>query len=171
MKIIEGMKQIKDLTRKAEDLRKKVQKHHATTTLDNPEYGDAQQTRINGWIQAHSDILKEIRQLRYRIQMTNCSVDVSIELGGKTVTMSIAEWIHRRRDLAAMEKSMWDQLTDRNLQDGAFKNQAGDLVEVKVVRHYNPDQRDEMRELFASEPMAIDARLEVVNAVTDLVKT
>src|SRR5882672_7662203 len=99
MKLIQAMKKLKDLNAKAEDLRKKVSQNCADLSIETPMYKD-QATTVEGWIQAHGDILKEILSLRVAIQRTNLSTPVTVELDGKQVTKSIAEWIHRRRDLA-----------------------------------------------------------------------
>jgi hypothetical protein len=172
MKLIEALKQIKDLQRKAEDLRVKVQEHCAITSMETPTYGTAEEQRkkVAGWIQAHSDILKEVLRLRVAIQDTNLRTDVTIELNGKGVTKSIAAWIHRRRDLAHDEFSMWSLLTDKKIQEGVVQSPSGHPMEIKVVRFYDPEHRDNMRDLFSSEPSTIDAKLEIVNAITDLLE-
>jgi hypothetical protein len=41
---------------------------------------------------------------------------------------------------------------------------------VKVVRHFDPVKRDRMAAMYKSEPHEIDAALEVINAVTDLIE-
>lgn len=169
MKIIEGMKQIKELQRKASDLRSKVKAHCADMDFENPIYPD-QNAKIKEWIQAHSDLLKEILKLRYQIQKTNISTQVDIQLNGKAVTKSIAEWIQRRRDLAGEELQMWSALSDRGLKDGQFQESSGTFRDVKIRRYYDPEVRDQKKDLFASEPGLIDGRLEVVNAITDLVE-
>lgn len=171
MKIIEGMKKIKDLTKKADDLRNKIGLYCADLDYETPMYAD-QRKEVDGWLQAHGDILKEILALRVAIQKTNIETSVDIEIGGKTVTKTIAEWIHRRRDLATLDLAAWRKLSDRGLQEGALNSttQAGvPGREVRIRRYYDPKQRDERVELYTSEPMVIDARLEVVNAITDLI--
>ena len=97
MKIIEALKKTKDLQRKAEDIRTLIKNHSARSSLESDKYPE-QEKKIHGWLQSHSDILREILRLRIAIQRTNLNTSVSIELGDKTVTKSIAEWIHRRRD-------------------------------------------------------------------------
>jgi hypothetical protein len=169
MKIIEGLKQIKDLARKAEDLREKVGKHSAYMNFETPVYAD-QKGQVSEWIQAHTDILKEILRLRVSIQKTNISVPVTIEIGGRQVTKSIAEWIHRRRDLAKMDSEMWRKLTDRGLKEGQGINSMQQPIEVKIVRCYDPKERDNQMSVYDSEPSTIDAKLEIVNAVTDLME-
>ena len=169
MKIIEALKQIKDLERKANDLVVKVQKNSAYLSHETPAYTD-QKEQVHQWVQAHSDILKEILRLKIAIQKTNLETDVTIELAGKTITKSIAEWIHRRRDLAAAEQHMWSQLTDRGLKEGQLQQSVGDPIIVKIVRCFDPAERDKKIDAYMSEPVLVDSRLEIINAVTDLIE-
>ncbi len=169
MKIIEALKQTKDLQRKAEDLRGKVAKHSAYLSIETPTYPNQGQ-QVREWIQAHSDILKEILRLRTAIQRTNLATSVTIDLDGKSVTKTIAEWVHRRRDLAKLDQDMWKMLTDRNLKEGVMRQSTDQTIEVKLVRCYDPSEKDRMLESYTAEPTTIDGRLEIVNAVTDLIE-
>ena len=170
MKLIQAMKQIKDLQRKAEDLRGKISVQCAHMSFETPTYGDLQKEQVREWLQAHGDILKEILRLRVAVQRTNLQTKVTIELGGSAVEKTIAEWIHRRRDLAELAQEAWSKLTDRGLKEGVVKNSQGETFEAKIVRNYDPKERDGWLELYRSEPLTVDATLEVVNAVTDLVE-
>lgn len=170
MKLIQAMKQLKELTTKAEDLREKVKKFCADLTIETPTYPD-QRAQIASWIQAHGDIVKRIGELRLAIQRTNLATAVTIELDGKQVTKPIASWIHRRRDLAALEGAMWGQLSDRNLKEQNLQTAPGGAVtEVRIRRYFDPAERDTKRELYRGEPSIIDGTLEVVNATTDLME-
>lgn len=169
MKIIVAMKKIKDLQIKAEDLKKKVRDNSALMDFETPLYPD-QKKQVSGWLQSHSDIVKEILSLRISIQRTNLATDVTIGFGGLQVKKTIAEWIHRRRDLATLEQGMWLSLTDRGLKEGQVKESTGAVKTVKIVRFYDPEEKDRKAELYRSEPSQIDATLEVVNAVTDLLE-
>lgn len=168
MKIIEAMKKIKDLQIKADDLRKKVHTYCADQSHETAVYGEKQRDKIKEWIQAHGDIVKEILKLRVGIQRTNLATAVTIELDGKQVSKSIAEWVHRRRDLSELERSLWAGIGDRGLREGLIKGSTGDTTEVKIRRYYDAGERDKWVEAYRSEPSLIDATLEVVNAVTDL---
>lgn len=171
MKIIQAMKQLKDLAIKAEDLRGKVSTFCADLTIETPTYAD-QTRQVAEWIQAHSDILKEVLRLRTAIQRTNLATLVTIEVGGKQVTKLIAEWIHRRRDLAGHEMAMWAKLSDRGLKEQNVQTSPGGTVtEVRIRRYYNPAVKDQNVALYRSEPSVIDATLEVVNATTDLIES
>lgn len=171
MKIIEAMKQIKDLQIKKDDLVAKVQKHCADLDYETPVYPN-QTEQVARWIQSHSDILKEILSLRFLIQRTNIATKVTIELDGRAVEKTIAEWINRRRDLAEFERIMWASLTDRGLKEGLLpsSNPQEQRREVKIRRYFDPVLRDKNMELYRSEPSIIDRTLEVVNATTDLIE-
>lgn len=170
MKLIEAMKKIKDLQKKAEDIRGKVAVHCAHMSFETPVYGDKQRDQVREWLQAHGDILKEILRLRIAIQRTNLQTNVKVILGEVTVEKTIAEWIHRRRDLAKLAEEAWRKLTDKGLKEGKTQTSQGEIVEVKIVRNYDPRERDQQIEHFRSEPSTIDATLEVTNAITDLIE-
>lgn len=169
MKIIEALKQIKDLQRKAEDIKSKIEKHCADLDCETPIYPD-QKRQVSEWIQSHGDIIKEILSLRFRIQKTNVLTEVEIELDGKFVKKTIAEWIHRRRDLARLQESGWRALTDRGLKEGATYQltPSSPVTNVKRRLYFDPVERDKKIELYRSEPAKIDSTLEITNATTDL---
>lgn len=170
MKLIEAMKQNKELLEKADDLRKKVKTYCADLDFETPLYTDQKQ-QIREWMQAHSDVLKKVLELRTSIQRTNLATVVTIELGGKQVTKTISEWIHRRRDLANAELLMWAGLTDKGLKEGQAlpsTTPGAQPTPVKIRRYFDPVERDKMTELYRTEPGIIDRTLEVVNATTDL---
>lgn len=170
MKLIQAMKQLKDLAIKAEDLRGKAGQFSADLNIETPTYPD-QRRQIAEWIQSHSDLLKEILRLRVSIQRTNLATPVTIELDGKQVTKSIAEWIHRRRDLAKLEMDMWAKLTDRGLKEQNVQTAPGGAVtEIRIRRYYDPAEKDRKLALYRSEPSVIDSTLEVINATTELVE-
>lgn len=169
MKIIEGMKLIKELQVKADDLKAKVKLHCADLDFETPMYAD-QKAQISTWIQAHSDVLKEILKIRTSIQKTNILTIVPVEIGGHKVSKTIAEWIHRRRDLATSELTIWQSLGDRGLKEGPIKTTQGEEKTIKIRRYFDPLERDKKIEMFRSEPSIIDRTLEVINATTDLIE-
>lgn len=171
MKLIEAMKLIKDLQIKKDNLVVKVKQHCADLDFETPLYPDTRK-QVSEWIQSHSDICKEILRLRIWVQRTNLETIVPIELEGVRVQKSIAGWIHRRKDLANHELTMWMALSDRNLKEGnlASSQPGGESKQVKIRRYFDPLVRDRNIELYRSEPGIIDRTLEVVNAVTDLVE-
>lgn len=171
MKLIEAMKLKKELQVKAEDLRQKIGQYCAHLSIESPVYGNNQSEMVRGWIQGHQDIIKQIRKVAIAIQKTNLATRVTLSVGGDDIELSIAEWILRRRELAGMEAAAWGALSDGKLKPGQIMASDGKTPQsVTVVRYYDPVMRDRMVDAFKHEPSHIDAKLEVVNAVTDLIE-
>lgn len=175
MKLIEAMKQVKDLLIKADDLRKKIANHSAILSLETPVY-ENQAEQIKKWLQAHEDIMQLIGSLQVLIAKTNLNTHVTINFGNDVqVTKSITEWIVRRgkgtdkNGTAMMDMKAWAALTDRNLREGSVPSSSGgEATKVTIRRFYSPEDRDKKVEMYRSEPHLIDSTLEVINAVTDL---
>lgn len=170
MKIIEAMKRVKQNKEKIADLQAKVAGVSANTSVETPLYGEDTPNLIKGWLYSCTDLSQENARLLVSIARTNLATPVTITLGEKTVTKTIAEWVWRRREYAALDLLTWSKLTDRGLREGSAQTSTGVPLEIKLVRHYDPLQRDAMVAMFKSEPHEIDSALEVVNAVTDLIE-
>lgn len=176
MKLIEGLKKVKDLLRKAEDLREKLSKNCADLEIETPAYGTvAEQTQVvEGWLQSHRDIVKEIESLQLRIQRTNLEMEagVVVEDGEPPIRKTIAAWILRRRALADLERKAWGSLTNRGIKPQPYKNKPDEdgVLVANVRKYYDQRKRDKMVEIYTSEASRIDSALEVANAVIDLME-
>lgn len=170
MKIIEAMKRVKSNREKITDLQGKIALHCANLSLETPLYGAETPDKITGWLQSCTDLTQENVRLLTAISRTNIATQATVELGGNLVTKSLAEWIWRRREYAKVDLETWQKLTDRGLREGPVQTSQGTVTEVKLVRFYDPNIRDARIAMFRSEPHDIDAALEVVNAVTELVE-
>lgn len=169
MKIIEAMKRVKANKQKIVDLQGKISAHSAHLSFETPVYPD-QSAKVNEWLQACFDTAQENIRLLTSIQRTNMATPVTIQLGEKSVTKSIAEWVWRRREYAAIDLQTYNQLTDRGLKEGKLPTTTGVAQDVTIKRYYDPEERDKMRAIFSREPFEIDGALEVVNATTDLIE-
>jgi hypothetical protein len=170
MKLIQGMKLIKELTIKADDLRKKIGAHSAHLNIETAVYKE-QPKQVGEWLQAHTDLMQEIGRLRVAIARTNLATLVTINVGGRNVEKTITEWIVRRMVTAPMDALAYQALTDRNLKEQDLKPTPDSAVtQVRIVRCYDPKARDTMIAVYRDEPGLIDRTLEVVNATTDLIE-
>lgn len=169
MKIIEALKKIKYLEKKAQDYTNKIAKNCVHMDYENPVY-ENQESKFKSWIQGYKDILKEISTLHYRIQKTNLMTKMKIELPQGTVEKTLTEWIIRRRKLADMELKMFNSINDRGLKEGMVNFPSGQSVHAKIKRYYNPSENDKIRSDLSEEPIIIDGKLEIINAVTDLLE-
>lgn len=170
MKIIEAMKRVKLNEEKVADLQNRISGVSANLTIETPQYGDQTAKKIQEWLQSCEDISQENIRLLVAIQRTNLATKVPIEIGSKTVTKTIAEWVWRRRKYATQDLAGWQKLTDRGLKEGLSQSSTGVPLEIKIQRHYDPVKRDEKLSEYRAEPHQIDAALEIVNATTDLLE-
>jgi hypothetical protein len=167
MKIIEAMKQIKANKEKVAELIQRIQRNSAHLSIESPQY-ENQADKVKEWTQSCLDVSRDNVELLVRIARTNLATTVTIDLGGKPVTKTIAEWVWRRREYAGVDKAIWLSQGDRNLKEGMVQSSPGVMTDVKLVRYYDPAQRDANADIHMREPHQIDAALEVVNATTDL---
>lgn len=167
MKIIEALKVVKHNRDKIEDLVAKIKLNSARKSFETSPY-DNPELQVKSWVDAIEQLALDNEKLLYRIHKTNLLTPVTIEIGGRQIEKSIDEWIYRRREGASIAAVGWKSLTDRGLKDEQIKQSDGTYHEVKVVRHYNTVLRDEKLAVYMAEPSLIDARLEIVNATTDL---
>lgn len=171
MKIIEAMRNIKILNEKISDLKSKIRDNSTDTDNVQPAYGtvDNQLKKVSEWIQSCKDSVRDIEKMRLGIQNTNLKTNVAITLNGKSVEKPIAAWIHRRRDLAEMERGIWRSLTDEGWKGGGMKDEkTGEIIAVNVRRYFDKEKRDQKIQEFSEEPHLIDAALEIANATTDV---
>ena len=169
MKIIEAMKKVRANKEKIADLQSKIAANCANHAHETPQYGTETGKKVAEWAQSCDDLTQENIRLLVAIARTNLNTNVTIELGGKQVTKAIAEWVWRRREYAKVDMETWSKMTDRGLKEGMGNSSTGIPFEVRIVRHFDPLRRDEMVSMYRSEPHQIDAALEVVNAVTDVI--
>ena len=115
--------------------------------------------------------MREIARLRVRIAKTNLATSVTINVGGNNLTKCITEWIVRRKELAPLDAAAWSQLGDRGLREQQIQTTPqSPVTEIRIVRCFDPKERDERVSVYKDEPGLIDRTLEVVNATTDLLE-
>jgi len=170
MKIIEAMKRVKLNTSKINELRTRIGKASANTNHETPEYGAEQASKIQEWLQAIHDLGQDNINLLVSIQRTNLVTMVPIEIAGKTITRTIAEWVWRRREYSDVDLLAYQQLTDRGIKEGmaSIPGQT-EKLEVKIVRHFDPSKRDAKITEYRGEKFQIDSALEIINATVDLI--
>lgn len=167
MKLIEAMKKVKGNREKIADLQNKIAQNSAHLSHETSAYADPK-AKVREWAQSCDDLSKESVDLLTCISKTNIQTHVSIEIGGRVVTKSIAEWIWRRREFAHIDLKTWKAMGDRGLKEGQMQSSTGQPIEVKIVRNYDIELRDKKMDEYSSEPREIDSALEIANAITDL---
>lgn len=169
MKIIEALKQTKDLERKSKDILEKIQKYCADMDYETAVYAD-QRTEVGKWLQSYRDIVREIGRLKFCLSKTNVTIKVTIVIDGNEITKTICEWIERRKKLCAMERLAYANLSNRGLKDVRMQQSAGQIIESRVRYYFDPLLKDKMMDILGAEPSLIDSKLEIINATTDLIE-
>ena len=170
MKIIEALKEIKNLRRKLGDIQEKISIYSADNSTDTPIY-ENQKLQIESWLQAAEDINKNILNLSHRIHKTNVNTKMTIEvIDGKPITKSIDEWLLRMFNLAEEDKKTWLSLNvndSSKTQKYRLPNSSTDVVVTRRL-YFDILKRDKKLEEYSSEKSKINSKLEIINAITDL---
>lgn len=169
MKIIEALKKVKHDREKIVDLQRLINKNAARMESEKPEYED-QKKRVAEWIQSIEDTNHNISKLLTHIQKTNLLTTVTIDIGGKQVQKTIAEWIIRRREGVDVDLRTGIALSVGKLIPKPITDSEGKVTIDQVVVNFDPKRRDESLAILREEKYLIDSALEIVNATTDLVE-
>lgn len=165
MTIIEGLKRLKVIEKRmaknAEDITR-----YASMVSTEKECFENQKKEVGSLVQANGDLGKEYLRLKLQIEKTNFSV--TAEIGGETYT--ITELLTIRRKMAARNMATYKALNDSAGTDRLASTPAVQSGKpAYVVRFYDEKEKNQAllkwQELYDN----IDARLEVLNAVTQLV--
>ena len=169
MKIIEALKQIKMIDTKLQKIAKDIGNNSARLDNQTSPYADPVK-QVASWVQSARDLIRDKEMLTHRVHVTNVNTTLSIEIGGRTITKTLDQWLTRRRHGIQSTQTILSQLTDRGLKEVAEKNAAGEINVVKIVRHYIAEERDKELAILLEEPYLIDSALEIANATVELVE-
>ena len=168
MKIIEALKELPLIDKKLAKIAVQIQQYsseadngHMSLPFETPE---KQAAEVDALVQSTNDLVTRSAHIRRALAMTNA--DIAVELGGKTRTIS--EWIaYRDRGFANQLRALQalnDSVARSNLKTAGFDEEKG----IKIARFYDEKARNE--KILAIEELQgqLDAKLEMVNATTDL---
>lgn len=170
MKIIEALKELPLIEKRIESNLEKINRYAAGVESGNSlgivfASASEQRKEVAALVQANEDLVKRRALLRRQLYITNCTVE--LEING--VKKTIAEWIeYREKGFNFVERTynaMNAVLATRELQI----TKADPMVGAKVVFFF--DEADKNKKIEANRDIRdqLDARLEILNATTDLV--
>ena len=169
MKIIEALKEIPLLEKRIHSNIAKINEYAAGNDTGAGGHvfdtADKQKAEVAALLQANEDLVKRRSELRRQLYLTNASVKVNIDGTEKT----ISEWIEYREKgfdlLQATYAALNDQVALNKVRSIQYNPETG----IKTVRFYSEaDKNDKINKTQALRDQ-LDARLEMVNATTDLV--
>ena len=176
MKIIEAMKRIKAIDAQIGVHANFISKNFARLTTEEAPFGEETSQKVQSAHQAVVSLIQEKNSLQARIQKTNITTPVTVSVVNQrgdreAVTKTISEWVFRRDRGVREEQSLVSLYEERFLKSkvGVQTLSNGEKVVVDVARAYEPDFIQQRSMALASEPLEIDAQLEIINATVDLV--
>ncbi len=167
MKIVEGIKKLKLIEKKIDDNTRKIEMYSSMVSTERPFFEDekTQKKEVEALIQSNNDLVLEYLKLKRRIEQTNLTV--TAEFDGIKYTLSDLLVMKRRLGNKLIET--YSALNTRHA-DGRIRQAPAEMdgKKAQVVRMYDENKKNENLQRLMELVSNIDARLEVVNATTDL---
>jgi len=168
LKIIEGMKRLRVIEKRMESQRGSITEYASKLSTEMPRFQtkDDQAKEVASLIQSNNDLCAEYMRLKRSIEYTN--LKVTVELQGKAY--SISDLLVIRRKLASMMIMTYRALNDSTAQNRLRSAPRFDGEYPKVEVLYEEREKLDNIRKWMDLSDAIDSRLEVINATTDLVE-
>jgi hypothetical protein len=170
MKLIEAMKELKVILKRINKNSELVNEYAALPDNERLHFGtkDAQMKEIKGLIQANADLVQHYLTLKKKIELTNLKTVVDIN-GAK---YSISEMLVLKRVLAKMMVNTFNALNDTKAKQRLSATPASIRSEKSVIieKFYSETEKNMGQRSWDDLYHAIDSRLEVVNATTELLE-
>ena len=167
MKIIEGMKRLRVIEKRMESQQRAITEYSSKLSTEMPraQTKEDQAKEVASLIQSNNDLCAEYLKTKRSIEYTN--LKVTVELQGKSYCISDLLVIKRKlsKMMVATYRSLNDCMAQSRLRSAPKFD--GETPKVEVLY----DEREKLENIRKWQDLedAIDSRLEVVNATTDLV--
>ena len=168
MKIIEGMKRLRVIEKRMESQERAITEYSSKLSTEMPRFRtkEDQAKEVASLIQSNNDLCAEYLKTKRSIEYTN--LKVTVELQGKSYCISDLLVIKRKlsKMMVATYRSLNDCMAQSRLRNAPKFD--GETPKVEVLY----DEREKLENIRKWQDLedAIDSRLEVVNATTDLVE-
>lgn len=171
MKLIEALKNLKTIEKRIDKNCVQIGEYAAYVSVEGPtfETEERQRQEVVSLIQANADLAKEFLRLKTAIEFTNLNTKVTI--GARENTIS--ELITIRRTSGAFVTKTHSALTGKvalaKLQQ-VYQKQGGinPADPAKIISLYSEADKNKTLRDWEEFYSAIDGKLEVVNAETEL---
>lgn len=161
MTILEGMKELKLIEKKIVDATTNIQKASSDASNIKPMWGtpENQKKKIAEFAQSAEDLAARYAEINAQINYTNLMIVVDYQ--GKRYSLN--DLLQYRRKIAPSMKKVYEAMNDLNFNSNS-RREAGVVLE----RYYDPEFKEKKRAQWQDFYEGISARLEVVNATTQL---
>jgi len=168
LKIIEGMKRLRIIEKRMESQRGSITDYASKLSTEMPRFHtrEDQAREVASLIQSNNDLCAEYLRIKRSIEYTN--LKVMMEFQGKAY--SISDLLIIKRKLASMMIATYRALNDSTAQYRLRNAPKFDGESPKVEILYEEREKLDNIRKWMDLADAIDSRLEVINATTDLVE-
>lgn len=171
MKIIEALKELPLIEKRIMSNVQKIATYAAGVETGNStgaafDSVATQRKELASLIQANEDLVKQRALLRRRLYITNTTVEVEINGVKKTIT----EWIEYREKGFDLIERTYNALNELNAMNELRNTKVDPTVGAKVVKFYDEAHKNKLIEDNRAIRDQLDAKLEIINATTDLVQ-
>jgi hypothetical protein len=168
MKLIEAMKELKVIIKRIGKNTLQINEYAALPDTERLHFGtkDAQAKEIKSLIQANADLVNTYLKLKQRIEYTN--LKTMVEING--ITYSISEMLVLKRSLAKLMVATFNALNDNQARSRSTSHLGRSEKAPIVEKFYNESEKTQGQRSWDDLYHAIDSRLEVINATTELVE-
>lgn len=172
MKIIEGLKELKLIESKMKKNNEKIEKYSSILDNERPQFESEshQIQEVKNLVQSNKDLQERYLELKAAIERTNLSTKVKID--GQAKEHTIYELIIIKRKLGDLIKQTYTSMNTKQAASrlSSSRSSLGGSIAPKVVPLYDERTKNEALDAHENFMSVIDGRLEVVNAVTDIIE-
>ena len=154
--ILDGLKKVKILTKKANKKASRVAENCCSFEGEEPLYN------VRELMQSHNDLLLEVNSIKTQIQRTNAATKVA---GTKYAALTISELISYRQSVLPQRIAVLKTLSKSQKESESMYV----TPKRKVVMHYVPKEREDTIDKYEDEILDIDAILDKCNMTTKLI--
>lgn len=168
MKLIEAMKELKVIIKRIGKNTLQINEYAALPDTERLHFGtkDAQAKEIKSLIQANADLVDTYLKLKQRIEYTN--LKTMVEING--IKYSISEMLVLKRSLAKLMVATFNALNDNQARTRSVSHLGRSEKAPIVEKFYNESEKTQGQRSWDDLYHAIDSRLEVINATTELIE-
>lgn len=168
MKIIEAMKTLRLIEKKMEGNMQDIERYASMVSTERPYFKDEkeQKEEVERRVQANNDLLKNYLDLKQKIELTNLRVMVAIHGVHYSISALLTLQRKQAQNMEKTFRAMNDSQGQSRLRNSTVSQ---DGKAPYVARFYDERKKNEGLRFWQDLSHEISARLEIVNATTDLV--
>lgn len=170
MKLVEAMKKLRIIEKRMGENTKSITQYASMLSNERTYFNTDtdQKNKVKELIQSNTDLMKEYLWLKRCIEKTN--LETEMEMDGVSYTLS--ELLVIKRKMGAVMLRTFEAMNDQTAKERLvqFRGVASDGKTPNIVRYYQETDKIEGKRQYQNLLDNIESRLEVQNAITELIE-